>query len=287
MLSGTTASLFAGCGIVAAFCSRGRVRGDLLEATPDAFGARRRMTHETGRANLSIASAFVDALTTMASVTRFLPRLPIDPARRHTGISPGGARLGPHRRARGRVLRPRYGTAARRTGRHAQHLGHSGGKLPSRCHRSASQPDSALALTADRPPELRDWGAAQTIDQIRLYGDHVKWFADMPVPTEEDALSRHARATAARAVQTLAVGAGRARPSQFPVPRAAAPSRTFSPSYYQPESLFEEGSRSGVGPPQSSQLAPSGRRNRRRAGRPGWPVNPGASSSVGRVRHED
>lgn len=58
-----------------------------------------------------------------------------------------------------------------------------------------------LVLTADRPPELRDWGAAQTIDQIQLFGSHVKWFVDMPVPVTDDALVRHARATAARAVQ--------------------------------------------------------------------------------------
>jgi 2-succinyl-5-enolpyruvyl-6-hydroxy-3-cyclohexene-1-carboxylate synthase len=58
-----------------------------------------------------------------------------------------------------------------------------------------------IVLTADRPPELRDWGAAQTIDQIKLFGSHVKWFVDMPVPAADDALTRHARATAARAVQ--------------------------------------------------------------------------------------
>jgi 2-succinyl-5-enolpyruvyl-6-hydroxy-3-cyclohexene-1-carboxylate synthase len=59
-----------------------------------------------------------------------------------------------------------------------------------------------IVLTADRPPELRDWGAAQTIDQIQLYGGHVKWFVDMPVPDANDALVRHARATAERAVQS-------------------------------------------------------------------------------------
>jgi 2-succinyl-5-enolpyruvyl-6-hydroxy-3-cyclohexene-1-carboxylate synthase len=58
-----------------------------------------------------------------------------------------------------------------------------------------------IVLTADRPPELRDWGAAQTIDQIHLFGSHVKWFVDMPVPDGDDALARHARATAVRAVQ--------------------------------------------------------------------------------------
>jgi len=57
-----------------------------------------------------------------------------------------------------------------------------------------------VVLTADRPHELRDVGAPQTIDQIGLYGDHVKWFMEMPIPEAELAMIRHARIAAARAV---------------------------------------------------------------------------------------
>ena len=56
-----------------------------------------------------------------------------------------------------------------------------------------------LVLTADRPPELRDVGAPQMIDQTKLYGDAVRWFVDPGVPTAEvshtwRALARHALA---------------------------------------------------------------------------------------------
>src|SRR6266851_6169659 len=68
-----------------------------------------------------------------------------------------------------------------------------------------------VVLTADRPHELRDVGAAQTIDQQRLYGAHVKWFFDLPEP--EPGLSpdhiRMVRTLAGRAVGTaLAEPAG-------------------------------------------------------------------------------
>lgn len=39
-----------------------------------------------------------------------------------------------------------------------------------------------IVLTADRPPELRKTGAEQTIDQVGLYGDYVRWQFDLPCP---------------------------------------------------------------------------------------------------------
>ncbi len=57
-----------------------------------------------------------------------------------------------------------------------------------------------LALTADRPHELRDSGANQTIDQIRLFGTNAKWFADLALPEATDAALRYVRSIAAQAV---------------------------------------------------------------------------------------
>ncbi len=59
-----------------------------------------------------------------------------------------------------------------------------------------------LVLTADRPPELRHSGANQTIDQVKLYGDQVLWFADIALPEAEPpaVVRRYLRSTAARAL---------------------------------------------------------------------------------------
>jgi len=65
-----------------------------------------------------------------------------------------------------------------------------------------------VVLTADRPHELRDWGAGQTIDQVHLYGTHVRWFAEVAPPEATAEGLRYARALACRAV-----GAARGAPA--------------------------------------------------------------------------
>lgn len=59
-----------------------------------------------------------------------------------------------------------------------------------------------LVITADRPHELRDIGAAQTINQVDLYGKHVKWFQDMPLPESSIDMLMFVRTVCSRAVQT-------------------------------------------------------------------------------------
>jgi 2-succinyl-5-enolpyruvyl-6-hydroxy-3-cyclohexene-1-carboxylate synthase len=57
-----------------------------------------------------------------------------------------------------------------------------------------------VLLTADRPPELRDRGAPQAIDQDHLFGRHAKWYAELPVPEDELLPVAHLRGVVGRAI---------------------------------------------------------------------------------------
>ena len=63
-----------------------------------------------------------------------------------------------------------------------------------------------LILTADRPPELRDCGAPQAIDQNRLYGTHVRWFMETALPEASNAALRSIRTIACRAFASAQTG---------------------------------------------------------------------------------
>lgn len=66
-----------------------------------------------------------------------------------------------------------------------------------------------LLLTADRPPELHDSGANQTIDQKRLYGDAPRWYRTLPEPGVAPRKLRMLRTTIARATdRSRAIPAG-------------------------------------------------------------------------------
>jgi 2-succinyl-5-enolpyruvyl-6-hydroxy-3-cyclohexene-1-carboxylate synthase len=66
-----------------------------------------------------------------------------------------------------------------------------------------------LVLTADRPHELRDNGAPQSIDQNRLYGTYAKWFVEVALPEATDTAFRYIRTIAGRAVAvTQAIPSG-------------------------------------------------------------------------------
>ncbi len=56
-----------------------------------------------------------------------------------------------------------------------------------------------VILTADRPTLLRDCGAGQTIDQIKLYGADAKWFFEAAVGEASDDAVRFFRSLGARA----------------------------------------------------------------------------------------
>ncbi len=63
-----------------------------------------------------------------------------------------------------------------------------------------------IVLTADRPPELREVGAGQTIDQLKLYGDAVKWFFEVGVHAATPERLRWIRTLACRAFRTALDG---------------------------------------------------------------------------------
>ena len=78
-----------------------------------------------------------------------------------------------------------YGRA---TGRPAVVVTTSGTALPNTMPavvESAMDHIPLILLTADRPPELRDSAANQTIDQTKIFGSYVRWFVDVPCPDRQ------------------------------------------------------------------------------------------------------
>ena len=82
-----------------------------------------------------------------------------------------------------------------------------------------------MVLTADRPPELRDTGAGQAIDQLKLYGGAVKWFVEVGNHQPSRATAIHHRALACRARATAAGGRPGPVHLNFPLREPLSPVR--------------------------------------------------------------
>lgn len=87
------------------------------------------------------------------------------------------------------------------------------GSAAANLHPAVVEADEAgvplIVLTADRPPELRGIGAGQTIDQLKLYGEAVRWFCEVGTHEADDDGLLHFRSVACRA---YAAAAGDPRP---------------------------------------------------------------------------
>jgi 2-succinyl-5-enolpyruvyl-6-hydroxy-3-cyclohexene-1-carboxylate synthase len=95
------------------------------------------------------------------------------------------------------------------------------GTAAANLHPAVAEADEAgvpiIVLTADRPPELRDIGAGQTIDQLKLYGDAVRWFCEVGTHEADDDGLLHFRSVACRAY-AAALGDPRPGPVHLNVP---------------------------------------------------------------------
>src|SRR4051794_23795018 len=80
-----------------------------------------------------------------------------------------------------------------------------------------------IVLTADRPPELRDTGAGQAIDQVKLYGSFAKWFVEVGNHPPGRASAVHHRALGCRAWHTAAGGRPGVVHLNFPLREPLAP----------------------------------------------------------------
>jgi 2-succinyl-5-enolpyruvyl-6-hydroxy-3-cyclohexene-1-carboxylate synthase len=80
-----------------------------------------------------------------------------------------------------------------------------------------------IVMTADRPPELREVGAGQAIDQVKLYGSFVKWFVEVGNHEPSRATAVHFRSLGCRAYATARSGRPGPVHLNFPLREPLAP----------------------------------------------------------------
>ncbi len=87
-----------------------------------------------------------------------------------------------------------------------------------------------LLLTADRPAELRENGAGQAVDQLKMYGSAVKWFFEVELPPQAGAAAlRWIRTLACRAYTTTLEGRPGAVHLNFPLREPLVPDGDLPP----------------------------------------------------------
>ena len=95
------------------------------------------------------------------------------------------------------------------------------GTAAANLHPAVAEADEAgvplIVLTADRPPELRGIGAGQTIDQLKLFGEAVRWFCEVGTHEADDDGLLHFRSVACRGY-AAALGDPRPGPVHLNVP---------------------------------------------------------------------
>ncbi len=143
------------------------------------------MTIQTENLNILWASLIVEEL-----VRQNIDLFCISPGSRSTPLTVAVAR---HHQAKSRIFYDERAAAyfavgyARATGKVAPLIATSGtamaNYLPAVVEASADFVPM-LILSADRPPELRQTGANQTIIQPDIYGNYVRWQFDLPCPDE-------------------------------------------------------------------------------------------------------
>jgi 2-succinyl-5-enolpyruvyl-6-hydroxy-3-cyclohexene-1-carboxylate synthase len=110
---------------------------------------------------------------------------------------------------------------ARATGRPAPVIVTSGSAVAN-LHPAVVEADTGmvplLLLTADRPPELRETGANQAIDQLGIFGRAPRWSVELGVPEDRPGSNAFWRASMGRAVAEATGLSGAAGPVQVNLP---------------------------------------------------------------------